>query len=1010
MNKILNHVTLTYLLFALLLSESVLIPTAAAEAQEAKDLSQTFTMLSWRNIGPDIGGRSIAVAGSMKRPNEYYFGATGGGLWKTTDGGGEWFAVTDGQIQSASVGAIAVNPDNPDVLYIGMGEGQLRGNVLQGDGVYKSIDAGRSWQHAGLNQTKTITTLRIHPDRTNVIYAAALGDPFSPNSQRGIYRSTDAGDTWKKILFISERTGVIDLAMDPSNPDTLFATAWQVYRKPWQLWSGGDESGLYRSTDGGDTWQNITDAKGLPQTVLGKMTVAISPADSNRIYANIEAQAGGLYRSDDAGLSWQHINGDRKLWQRSFYFMQLRPDPVDADTVYVLSFGLEKSVDGGVTFNEIPTRHVDIHDLWIDPENPARMVVGDDGGGSVTVNGGASWTLQDYPTAQMYRASVTSDFPYHVCGAQQDNRSVCIPNINPHGINGFNAPFAPYYHVSGSEMGHVVQHPGDPDIFFTGATNQLLRFNRVTGEIRDVAPYPYLVMGQPADTMRERWNWTYPIVFDPKPPHAIYIGSQHVWRSMDQGASWDRLSQDLTRAEPETLGETGGPILKDQDGPEVYATLYSLAISPISSKEIWSGSDDGLVHLSRDAGERWQNVTPAMLPAHSRISAIAPSPHHAGTAYLVAKRYEMGDRSFYVFKTNNFGQSWTRIDQTLPGNDFGHSLQADPFEPGLLYLGSESGVYVSFDDGKYWQSLSLNLPNSPITGMQVKDNDLVVATHGRSFWILEGLATLRDLRRRSGSIENPILFSPARAIRHLKPAQLDFFLPTRAEEVQVDILDTKGAVVRQLRPAHPLDEGAHRLTWDLRHDGATIFEGMILESMNPIIGPLAVPGQYLARLSIQVDIDTKAGLTLQQPIVVHADPRSDASEKALKSQLDFSLTVRDAITLANQTVIDIRALRERIETAPEKPESQPARLAFLEASAEIEAHLYQVKNASPKDKIAYPIQLNDRLAHLNGAVVLTADAPTQAQRQVLDTLLEELEVHIQAWQDLNAEALEDLNL
>ncbi|MEM6302746.1 MAG: glycosyl hydrolase, partial [Pseudomonadota bacterium] len=664
----------------LLFMPSLFMP---ADASADPVIENAYQMLKWRNVGPGRGGRSIAAAGTSLRPNEYYFGATGGGLWKTTDGGGDWFPVTDGQIESASVGAIAIDPSDPDIVYIGMGEGQLRANVLQGDGVYKSVDGGATWSHMGLEGTRTITTLRVNPNNTDIVYAAALGDPFSESDSRGVYRSQDGGRSWKRILYRSPRAGAIDLSMDASNPAILYATLWQVYRKPWKLWSGGPDSSIYKSVDGGDTWTELTRNPGLPEGVLGKITIAVSPADSQRVFANIEAEEGGLYRSDDGGNTWDYVNGNRKLWQRSFYFMQLRPDPVDRDALYVLSFKLEKSTNAGKKFKSVPSRHADAHDMWIDPKDPARMILADDGGASVTVNGGASWTEQDMPTAQIYRLSLTHEFPYQLCGTQQDNTSVCVPSRKtavfeqtPHVDT-----FADFITVAPSENGYVAPHPKNPNLFFVSSTNQLLRADRQQQTFANVSPYPYGVMGQTAASMRERWNWVFPVVFSPANGQTLYAGSQHLWRSEDDGQSWEKISPDLTRADPETLGETGGAIRLDQDGPEVYGTIYTIAPSPIDEDLLWVGSDDGLVHLSMNGGKSWENVTPTDLPPHSRISLIDASAHAPGTAYLVAKRYEMGDRAPYVYLTKNFGKNWEKRVTGLAEDDFAHSIEEDPELP-----------------------------------------------------------------------------------------------------------------------------------------------------------------------------------------------------------------------------------------------------------------------------------------------------------------------------------------
>ena len=657
----------------------------------ARDYVSLLPPMEWRSIGPDRGGRSIAVAGHAERPLEYYFGATGGGLFKTTDGGNTWRPVTDGQIGSASVGAVAMAPSDPDIVYIGMGEVQLRANVLQGDGVYRSDDAGKRWRHLGLADTHAIGRIRIHPTDPDRAYVAALGHPFGPNDERGVFRTTDGGKTWEKVLFRDEHTGAVDLVMDPSNPDVLYATLWQVYRKPWRLWSGGEGSGIFKSADGGDTWREITRNPGLPTGVLGKITVTVSGADSNRVWANIEAERGGLYRSDDGGLSWELINDHRDIWQRAFYFQRLEADPVDRNTLYILNFRLMRSTDGGQTLESVPETHADHHDLWIDPANPLRMINGNDGGGVVTVNGGRTWTSMRYPTAQIYRLTTTSDFPYHVCGAQQDNTTVCVSSEPGH-LRDPRSPSTEWmYAVGGGEMGYIAQHPANPDIFYAGATNTLTRYDRATGLVTDIQPWPRIVMGEPARDMPERWNWTYPIAVAPTPPHALYVGSQHLWRSADEGASWARISPDLTRAEPETLDDSGGPIVLDQDGPEIYGTLYSIGLSPHDPETIWTGSDDGLVHMTRDGGGEWHDVTPADMPPHTRVMTVEVSPHDPARAHVAGIRYEMDDRSPYVWKTDDYGATWTRISDGIPAGAFVRVIREDPKRGGLLYAGTEHG-------------------------------------------------------------------------------------------------------------------------------------------------------------------------------------------------------------------------------------------------------------------------------------------------------------------------------
>ena len=560
----------------------------SSHAQGLRDAA-LFAPLQWRNIGPNRGGRSIAAAGSTRRPLEYYFGATGGGLWKTVDGGTSWMPTTDGQLHSSSVGAVAVSESNPDVVYIGMGETELRGNIMQGDGIYRSADAGRTWSHAGLQTTQAIARVRIDPTDPNRVYVAALGHPYAPHDDRGIYRTTDGGTTWSKILFRNNRTGAVDLIIDPNNARVLYATLWEVYRRPWMLWSGGEGSGLFKSTDGGDTWTELSRNSGLPRGVLGKITVTVSGADSRRLWANIEATDGGLYRSDDAGATWTLVNAGRNLWQRAFYFLRIAADPKDRETLYVLNFLLEKSTDGGKTFKAIDTPHADHHDLWIDPVNPRRMIEANDGGAIVSVNAGASWTGQRYPTAQLYRVATTDEVPYHVCGAQQDNTTVCVPSgeailAPPRGYSG-----DWFYEVGGGESADIAPKPGAPDIFFAGSTNTLSRFDRRTGQTRDVQPNPRIVMGEPAKAMPERWNWTYPLAVSRVNPRVLFAGSQYLWKTVDDGRTWRKISPDLTRADTATMGNSGGPIVFDQDG----------RASPEAG-----GGDDGLTDRGGDGHDR----------------------------------------------------------------------------------------------------------------------------------------------------------------------------------------------------------------------------------------------------------------------------------------------------------------------------------------------------------------------------------------------------------------------
>ena len=998
-----STVLVTSLMLLSVAQRSAAQPPAGGRGLTAARLNDSalFAPLQWRNIGPNRGGRSIAVAGAPSRPHEYYFGATGGGLWKTTDGGTSWSPVTDGQLHSSSVGAVAVAPSDPDVVYVGMGETELRGNVLQGDGMYRSRDAGRTWMHIGLSATQAIARVRVDPVNADLVYVAALGHPYAPNDERGVFRSRDGGAHWTRILFRSPRAGAVDLVIDPTNSRVLYATMWEVYRRPWQLWSGGEGSGLFKSTDGGDTWTELTRNPGLPGGVLGKITVTISPVDPRRVWANIEAADGGLYRSDDGGDSWARMSADRKLWQRAFYFLRVVADPLDRETVYVLGFMLEKSTDGGRTFTPIPTAHADHHDLWIDPGNAQRMVEANDGGAIVSVNGGLTWTHQRYPTSQLYRVATTDEVPYHACGAQQDNTTVCVPSV----ASPFNPPEANtgdwYYEVGGGESADIAPKPGAADIFFAGSTNTLTRFDRRTGASRDVQPFPRIVMGEPASAMPERWNWTYPIATSRIEKGAMYVGSQHLWKSTDDGRTWRRISPDLTRAQPSTMGNSGGPIVFDQDGPEIYATIFTIAPSRRERSTIWTGSDDGLVHVTRDAGRTWRNVTPGDVPLDTRISRIDASWHHAGTAYIAAERHQMDDRAPYIWRTHDFGATWTRIVAGIGADDFVRIVREDRIRAGLLFAGTAHGVYVSFDDGGQWRSLSRNLPDVDVSDLAVEARDLVIATHGRSFWVLDDISPLRQLTSAelASSGEVPIrLLKPIAAIRRLYPASVDYFLGAPADSATVEIRDAAGLLVRSL-VIHSPAAGLHRVRWDLRYPGATAFPGIILEGGDPRRGVFAPPGQFRLRLTVRT---RGAALVDTQSLRILRDPRLLATSDAdLHAQFDLARQIRDRESAANSSVLNIRALRgqlrDRQRAAAQLANADLAQRVLRESSAldqavsDVESTLYQVRNQSPKDKIAFPIRLNDRLTGLRAQVDAGDARPTVAQRQVFRLLARELD-------------------
>lgn len=950
---------------------------------------ELFGDLAWRSIGPARGGRSIACAGSPARPNEYYFGATGGGLWKTTNGGASWASVTDGQIRSSSVGAVAVAESDPDVVYLGMGETQLRGNVMQGDGVYRSSDGGRTWVHLGLRDTQATGRIRVHPTNPDVVFVAALGHPYGRNAERGIFRSQDGGRTWERVLHSSDMAGGIDIDVDMTDPQVVYASLWEVYRTPWMLSSGGPGSGLFKSTDGGGTWTDITRNPGLPTGVLGKITVTISRADSRRVYALVEAEDGGLFRSDDAGATWAKVNEERDLRQRAFYFSRIMADPKDRDTIYALNYRLNRSTDGGRTFTILPETHADHHDLWIDPRNPRRMVNSNDGGGTVSVDGGATWTPQTYPTAQFYHVATTADFPFHVCGAQQDNSTACVPSdAGTHLRNPRQPPGFWLYAAGGNESGHIAPHPTDPDIFYAGGQEAYLtRYDRRTGQARDIQPFPRLYSGESAGSVPERWNWTFPIAVSALEPGVVYAGSQHLWRTIDEGQRWSRISPDLTRADPSTMGDSGGPITKDQNGPEFFATIFTIAPSRREKGTLFVGSDDGRVHLTRDGGATWSNITPPDMPEFTTISLIDASPHESGTAWIAAKRYRLDDRAPYAWRTRDYGSTWTRIVNGIAPDDYVHAIREDSARAGLLFAGTEHGVYVSFNGGNDWQSLSLNLPDTQVPDLVVEDQDLVIATHGRSFYVLDGLERLRQLG--TGEAVGPMhLFAPGPAYRRVRPANIDFLLAAEGRSVAVEVLDRAGDVVRRLGDGRSMKPGVHRVRWDLRYAGAHTFPGMVLRSANPARGPWAPPGTYRVRLTVD-------GQARERELQVLKDPRlENVTDADLEAQFDLARRISNKTSEANRAVSRIRALKEEVRGRLAKKSTATlasAAEALVGRLSDIEVSIYQVRNRSPKDPLNFPIRLNNRIAALQ-EVVESADAkPTDQAYEVFNLLAAELD-------------------
>ncbi|MEO1409338.1 MAG: glycosyl hydrolase [Bacteroidota bacterium] len=975
-----------------------------------------YDAMQWRCIGPYRGGRSCTVAGVPHQPNRYYFGATGGGVWKTEDGGRSWEVLSDGYF-GGSIGAIAVSEADPNVIYVGGGEQTVRGNVSSGSGVWKSVDAGATWTSIGLPQSRHISRIRIHPQDPNLVYVAVLGNLYQSQEERGVYRSKDGGASWEKILYANADAGAIDLTFDPTNPRILYASTWRVRRTPHSLSSGGEGSGLWKSTDSGDTWTEITDHEGLPEGPIGIAGIAVSPVNPQRVWAIIEAPEGGVFRSEDGGQKWKKINGERSLRQRAWYYTRIYADPQDEDLVYVLNVRYHKSKDGGKTFKSFRSPHSDHHDLWIAPENPQRMVIADDGGAQVTYDGGETWsTYHNQPTAQFYRVNTDDSFPYRIYAAQQDNSTIRIRHRSDGGSIG-ERDWEP---TAGGESAHIAVDPLDNEIVYGGSYGGFLtRMDHRTGFNRAINVWPDNPMGYGAEGMRYRFQWNFPIFFSPHQPKRLYAASNHLHVSEDEGQSWTIISPDLTRNDSTKLRSSGGPITQDNTSVEYYCTIFSAVESPRVPNLLWVGSDDGLVHLSRDGGQQWKNVSPPSLPEWSQINSIEADPFHDGGCYLAATRYKLGDFQPYLFYTRDFGQTWTRIDRGIGAEHFTRVIRADPQREGLLYAGTEHGVYLSFDNGANWQPLQLNLPIVPITDLVLKNDNLIAATQGRSLWIIDDLTPLHQVRTdwadrdfwlyqpqpsyrmRGSQQKNP----RGAGLNHPGDLMVYYYLSelTDSTEVVLSFHETNGDLIRSYsNQATEKDErldcevGSNLRLWDKRYPGAKKFEGMVLWWAS-LRGPRAVPGDYQVRLMVD-------SVVQEQRFEIVADPRSKAEASDFQAQFDFIRDIRDKMSEAHQVIIDIREIRGQLRqftTRLSKSERDQliadAAAAIDSSMTAVEEQLYQTKNRSPQDPLNYPIKLTNKLGHLNSLTGI-GDYPPTAQALAVKAELEALiEVQLERW-------------
>ncbi|MCY7377495.1 MAG: hypothetical protein LH472_16175 [Pyrinomonadaceae bacterium] len=1008
----------------------------------ASDRKDPLKLFQYRSIGPFRGGRVTAVAGIANQPNVYYFGATGGGVFKTTDGGINWLPVSDEFFKTGSVGAIGIAESDPNVLYVGMGESPVRGNVSHGDGVYKSVDAGKSWKHVGLRDSRQIGRVRVHPKNPDVVYVAAMGHLWADNRERGVFRSKDGGKTWQNVLFRSEKAGAFDLILDPSNPNTIYASFWQIKRTPYSLESGGEGSGIFKSTDGGDSWTEISRNKGLPAGVLGKIGITVSPVNTNRIWAMVEAKQGGLFRSDDGGETWQKVSDNPQLTQRPWYYFRVYADSQSPDTVYVLNVGFHKSIDGGRTFSTVGVPHSDNHDLWIAPENNQRMINGNDGGANATTDGGKNWTEQDQATAQFYRVALDNDFPYNIYGAQQDNSTVKIPSRTADfGINETH-----WYDVGGGESGWIAPHPENSDIVFAGSYGGFLtRYDHRTKQQRNVNVYPDNPMGAGAEAMKYRFQWNYPIMFSPHKTdgkYPLYAAGNVLFRSMDEGQSWQSISPDLTRNDKSKQGTSGGAITQDNTSVEYYCTIFALAESPIQPGVIWAGSDDGLVHVTRDGGKNWDNVTPKGMPEWIQINSVEASPNDAGTAYFAATAYKSNDYKPYIYKTTDYGKTWKKIVAGIAADAFTRVVREDPNRRGFLYAGTETGMYYSANDGETWASLRLNLPVVPITDLAIhkQRKDLVVATQGRSFYVLDNLPLLYQMA--DANRADAFLFKPEDAYRTpgfggfqipvgaplgANPpngAVVNYYLKTKPKEISLEVLDANGKLVRKFtgkppvegapappipptEPNLPTEIGLNQFVWNYRLPNASGLPGLIMWG-GSLAGPKVVPGNYAVRFSVDGKVIGN------ENFAVKADPRISTTQADFQKQFDFLSNTRDKVSATHEAIAEIRDVRKQFEdlSARMKPDQKDLKdkaAEIVKKLSAVEEELMQTKIKSSQDALNYPIKLNNKLAALASTVDGADFAPTAQSFDVYNDLTGKIDAQLGILERIKAEDIAAFN-
>jgi photosystem II stability/assembly factor-like uncharacterized protein len=988
----------------------------------------TYESLEYRSIGPFRGGRSAAVTGVPGKPNLFYFGATGGGVWKTEDGGQTYENISDGYF-GGSIGSVAVAQSDPNVIYVGGGEVTVRGNVSSGYGIWKTVDAGKTWSFSGLPNSRHVPRIVIDPNDHNIVYAAVLGNIYKPTDERGVYKSTDGGKSWKKVLFSNAHAGAVELVMDPSNPRVLYAATWRVNRTPYSLNSGGEGSALWKSTDQGENWTEVSLHDGFAEGTLGIIGVTVSPVNPQRVWAIVEnKEEGGVYRSEDGGTTWSHVNDSRALRQRAWYYSKIYADTQDEDIVYVMNVSYHKSKDGGKTFKSSNAPHGDHHDLWIAPEDNQRMIIADDGGAQVTYNGGATWsTYYNQPTAQFYRVTTDNSFPYRIYVAQQDNSTLRVK----HRSSGRAISEDDWEPTAGGESAHIAVDPQDNDIVYGGSYGGFLtRVNHNTNSVRGINVWPDNPMGYGAEGMKYRFQWNFPIHFSKHNPKKLYTFSNHVHVSENEGQSWEIISPDLTRNDPEKLKSSGGPITQDNTGVEYYCTIFAANESPLKEGLMWVGSDDGLLHLTRDGGKNWENVTPSIMPKWLMINSIDPSPFDPAVCYVAGTLYKTGDFKPYLYKTTDYGKTWTLITDGIPSEHFTRVLRADPAKKGLLYAGTETGMYISHDDGASWNPFQLNLPIVPITDLTLKENSLIVATQGRSLWILDDLTVLhqidqntasqpmtlfqpKDSYRTQGRGGNPSLTQgtnlPNGVIVHFNVKEFD----SENDTVALHFKEQDGTLIKTYSTADKENKlevkaGGNTFVWDTRYEGAETLKGMIFWSAS-FSGAKAVPGTYKVVLE-------KNGTTQEHDFNILPDPTAEITVAQMKLQFDFVNRVNATVDVAHKAIKNIRTIRKKLEDFESNYADNEAVGELIKEAktlstslSDIEKALYQTQNRSNQDPLNFPIRLTNKLGHLNRLVTNNDFPPTDQDEAVRKEMTALVEGHLAEYNKLVSEDLERFN-